>query len=79
MLRHRTQMMAALIALVLTLGVLGLYRTSPAVAPPAEAQLPFRNAVDQREQMIRELQEIKELLREQNGLLQQVLAKNSNQ
>ncbi len=46
--------------------VLGFY--SPDSAAQQAAQ-PFANAVDQRNEMIRELREIKELLKEQNQLL----------
>jgi hypothetical protein len=49
------------------LGVLGFYSTLGA-APPA-GQPPFANPIDQRLEMIRELREIKELLKEQNSLL----------
>jgi hypothetical protein len=38
-------------------------------AAPAGGQLPFANAVEQRGEMIRELQEIKAQLKEQNALL----------
>jgi hypothetical protein len=38
-------------------------------------QPPFRNPVEQREQMIRELQEIKALMQQQNALLRTVLEK----
>ncbi len=49
------------------LGMLGFYSTLGA-APPA-GQPPFANPIDQRQEMIRELREIKELLKEQNALL----------
>jgi hypothetical protein len=49
------------------LSVLGFYSTIGA-APPA-GQPPFANPIDQRQEMIRELREIKELLKEQNSLL----------
>ena len=52
---------------LLALGVLGFYSTLGA-APPA-GQPPFANPIDQRQDMIRELREIKELLKEQNNLL----------
>ena len=59
---------AALIAAnVITLSVLGFYRTSGAA--PQAGQLPFSNSVEQRNTMIRELQEIKALLKDQNALL----------
>lgn len=55
------------IAACLVLGVLGFYSTSGAA--PQGGQPPFANAVEQRSEMIRELREIKELLKEQNALL----------
>ena len=51
----------------LALGMLGFYSQLGA-APPA-GQPPFANPIDQRLDMIRELREIKELLKEQNDLL----------
>jgi hypothetical protein len=38
-------------------------------AAPQDVRMPFDNAVQQRNEMIRELQEIKGLLKEQNALL----------
>jgi hypothetical protein len=52
---------------VLFLCVLSFYRTT-AAAPP-KAQQPFANAVEQRMEMIKELQQIRALLKEQNALL----------
>lgn len=52
---------------VAALGMLGFY-TNLGAAPPA-GQPPFANPVDQRFEMVRELREIKELLKEQNSLL----------
>lgn len=49
-------------------GMLGLYRTACAQQQRGN-QLPFSNSVEQREEMVRELKEIKELMREQNSLL----------
>jgi hypothetical protein len=51
----------------LLVGVLGFYSTSGAA--PQSGQPPFNNSVEQREQQVRELREIKELLKEQNALL----------
>ncbi len=48
-------------------GVLSFYDSSSA-APPS-GQQPFANAVEQRHEMVRELQQIKALLQEQNQLL----------
>jgi hypothetical protein len=44
-------------------------------AAPPSGQQPFRNAVEQREDMIQELREIKLLLKEQNALLRTLTAK----
>ena len=46
-----------------------------AQAAPQSGQQPFRNAVEQREDMIQELREIKLLLKEQNALLRTLTAK----
>jgi len=64
---QRTGWTLLIVANVLFLCVLSLYRTIDA-APP-RAQQPFANAVEQRMGMIEELREIKVLLREQNALL----------
>jgi hypothetical protein len=58
----------------LALGVLGFYSTSGA-APQGGGQPPFNNAVEQRDGMVRELREIKELLKVQNALLRAGSAK----
>ena len=55
------------IANVAVVGVLGFYSTLGAA--PQAGQPPFANPVDQRADQIRELREIKELLKEQNELL----------
>jgi hypothetical protein len=48
-------------------GVLGFYGIG--VAAPQAGQPPFASSVEQRAEMIRELREIKELIKEQNSLL----------
>jgi hypothetical protein len=58
---------------VLALGVLGFYSTLGAA--PQAGQPPFANPIDQRADMVRELREIKELLKEQNALLKSGAAK----
>ena len=58
---------ALLSANLLLWGVLGFYESSSA-APPG-GQPPFANAVEQRHEIIRELQQIKTLLQEQVQLL----------
>lgn len=55
-------------------GVLGFYSTLGAA--PQAGQPPFANAIDQRLEMVRELREIKELLREQNALLRSAASKS---
>jgi len=60
---------------VVALCMLGFYSQLGA-APPA-GQPPFANPIDQRQDMIRELHEIKELLKEQNGLLRAGAEKNA--
>jgi hypothetical protein len=49
--------------------VLGFYSSSGAA--PQGGQPPFANSVEQRSEMVRELREIKELLKEQNALLRE--------
>ena len=56
-----------LFANVLAWSVLGFLKHSGAA--PGDVRAPFDNAVQQRNEMIRELQEIKALLKEQNTLL----------
>ena len=51
------------------ISVLGLY--SPSGSAQQATPLPFANAVEQRTEMIRELQAIKALLKEQNDLIRQ--------
>jgi hypothetical protein len=46
-----------------------------ALAAPPSGQQPFRNAVEQRDEMIQELREIKLLLKEQNALLRTLAVK----
>ncbi len=65
---NRSRWTVLLIANVLFLGMLSLYRVTDA-AQDQRGQLPFSNSVEQRNAMIRELQEIKALLKEQNQLL----------
>ncbi|WP_425613873.1 hypothetical protein NA78x_003717 [Anatilimnocola sp. NA78] len=56
-----------LVVAAVGLYVLGFYSSSGAA--PQGGQPPFANPIDQRNEMIRELREIKELLKEQNSLL----------
>jgi hypothetical protein len=56
-----------LAANVAVLCMLGFYSTGGAA--PQAGQPPFANSVEQRAEMVQELREIKELLKEQNALL----------
>lgn len=60
---------------VLALCMLGFWSTSGAA--PQAGQPPFANPVEQRDATIRELREIKELLKEQNALLRAGLAQGN--
>lgn len=64
------------IANVVLAGVLGFYSTLGAA--PQAGQPPFANPVEQRADQLRELREIKELLKEQNELLRGGASKVSN-
>lgn len=59
--------MSLVIVNVVAVGVLGFYSTLGAA--PQAGQAPFANPVEQRADQLRELREIKELLKEQNELL----------
>ena len=59
--------LALVSANAVVLGVLGFYSTSGAA--PQSGQPPFASSIEQRSDMIRELREIKELIKEQNSLL----------
>jgi len=65
--------MLLITANVLAVGVLGFYSTLGAA--PQAGQPPFANPIDQRNEMVRELREIKDLLKEQNMLLKSGAAK----
>ena len=60
----------------LALSVLGFYSTLGAA--PQAGQPPFANPVEQRADQLRELREIKELLKEQNELLRSGAVKAGN-
>ena len=57
---------------VFVLGVLGFY----SIGSAAPQQPPFASSVEQRAEMIRELREIKELIKEQNTLLRNATTSN---
>ncbi len=67
----RTAWTLLIVINVLAWGVLSF--SSRGGAAQAGGEQPFANAVQQRNEMIRELQEIKGLLKEQNALLRAVL------
>ena len=66
--RFQFRWRALIAANLLVWGGLGLYTTTRAAPQP-----PFANSVQQRAEMIRELKEIKLLLKEQNTLLRSEL------
>ena len=65
--RIRSPRQLVVLAILGVVGVLGLYRTRPAVSQPP--RMPFSNSVEQRSEMIKELRQIRQLLEEQNRLL----------
>ncbi len=69
---HRSQLG---IFLLFIGGVLGFYSLQVCGQPPATA--PFVDAAEQRNAMISELKEIHALLKEQNGLLRQMIPKTN--
>ena len=71
---YRSILLAGAIAVAAS--VLGFYSTTGA-APPG-GQPPFANSVEQRLEIVTELREIKELLREQNSLLRAAQKNQSN-
>jgi len=62
---------ALLLLNVLAWGVLGLFQFTNAQQLNTGGQLPFANSNEQRSNMLRELREIKELLKEQNAILRE--------
>ena len=73
--RPRVTWALILTANLLGWGMLSFYQTGDAA--PKSGQLPFANSVEQRNQIIRELQEVRELLKEQNALLRAANQKNA--
>lgn len=63
----RQRWLALIISNVVILCVLGFYGTSQ--AQPNESNLPFANAVEQRVEIINQLKQLNEQLKEQNALL----------
>lgn len=76
---NSSRWLALLAANAIAVGVLGFYSTSGAAPNPQAGQPPFNNAVEQRDGMLRELREIKELLKEQNSLLKGGAGKTNEQ
>ena len=70
----RRSSLLTLLAVLIVVGVLGLYRTESAVSQPP--RLPFNNSVEQRAEMIKELRQIRQLLQEQNRLLRTWTSQN---
>ena len=66
--RFSRWILACAAALLCMLGFYSLLSAAPPGKPP------FEDAVTQRDEMIRELREIKELIKEQNALLKDVIA-----
>ncbi|RMG04159.1 MAG: hypothetical protein D6741_01400 [Planctomycetota bacterium] len=65
---RKVHVVAIVTTVLLSLGMLGFYRAGVAAPPRNE---PFANSVAQRQEMIKELQAIRQLLAEQNKLLQE--------
>lgn len=68
---------AAMVVVASVWGMLSFYQATSAA--PKEARQPFNNSVQQRQEMIRELQAIKALLQEQNTLLRAAAAEANRQ
>ena len=68
MMNQRTGWVLLLAAGALLWGVLSFHQTTDA-AQKTGGQPPFANSVEQRMEMVHQLQEIRDLLREQNALL----------
>jgi len=73
---HRYSLTTSLVAgTAVVCGMLLFYSTLGA-APPA-GQSPFVDATVQREEMLRELRSIRDLIKEQNGLLKEFIQKSN--
>jgi hypothetical protein len=55
---------------------LAVWSVTPGRAQPQAGKQPFQNSVAQRNDMLRELREIKALLKEQNAILRKQAANN---
>jgi hypothetical protein len=69
---------SALVALnMICWGVFGAYQISQAQSKGG--QLPFANSIEQRSDILRELKDIKDLIKEQNALLREGAVKNAGE
>ena len=75
--RSNLRWAGAIVAAGIALGMLSFYQTTGAA--PKDVRQPFNNSVQQRQEMIRELQEIKALLKEQNALLRASVSQEPGQ
>lgn len=66
--------MALVVLNLLCWGVFGVYQASQAQSKGG--QLPFANSNEQRSDILRELKDIKDLIKEQNSLLREGAAKH---
>jgi hypothetical protein len=75
MLRSIPKSAAVILTVAVSIGVLGFWGTGMAQnqGTPGAGKPPFASAVEQREEMIRELRDIRSLMKEQNALLKQLV------
>ncbi|MFZ5828699.1 MAG: hypothetical protein ACOY3P_01360 [Planctomycetota bacterium] len=68
---EKTRWFLIIVANIMLYGVLGFFQNAEAqrTQSPQAPQLPFANSVEQRIEMVQELREIRDLLKEQNTLL----------
>ena len=71
----RHSLTALAVSAMFATGSVLLFYSTLGAAPPA-GQAPFVDATVQREEMLQELRSIRDLIKEQNGLLKEVLQKN---
>jgi hypothetical protein len=67
--------MGLIVLNVVAWGVLGAYQLS--LGQTKGGQLPFANSIEQRGEILSELREIKDLIKEQNSLLRESATKNA--
>lgn len=75
MMRTNSRQIALFLPMMLGIGMLGFWGTGMAQnqGTSGAGKPPFASAIDQREEMIRELREIRSLMKEQNALLKQLV------